>query len=358
MFAGSTKRKPAVKCAAANDDEDDFGSLAETKEKKKSRSSKKGNDEAGGSKESEQKGDVKKEKEFAWMDSDDEDEKKDEGAKVEEEELQVTVATLNEIQSFGRMMLYSEALSKKLRKGKPTLAELVAAVQAMARSKFFDGDMLEDFYSEIRNLLRADKIEAAQVSEIMYALHSLNAYEKRLFSAIARTFKSKVGTLDSKTQQDWHLAFTDFKHGEDQDFLQMLEASPLSATNPAYRKVRCQHHQKGTCVLDKACSFSHDPRAPLTLEVNGKEDYWRTGALVMTNNQRSLGGATYGGTKFGQPQMPAAMMGAAAPGVAMGMPGVMDANYIAMLQGAMMSGTMDAATAAASGYVFPGNGLS
>merc|ERR1719277_453790 len=126
--------------------------------------------------------------------------------------MDVTVESLDGIQSFGRMVLCAPQLQKLIRKGKLTTAELLATCRALARTKFFDGDMFEDLHSELRNLLRGDKLDVQQMDEVMLFIYTLNAYDKKLFGAIARSFKAKTATMDAEMRESWLGLYIKFKH--------------------------------------------------------------------------------------------------------------------------------------------------
>jgi len=304
-LVASTKRKATVKCAAANDDED-LGSLFEAKaddkvEEKKARIEPTEEPaEAAGSGQST----GRRKKEFAWMDSESEEgeaagetqEGAEDGAeeKKEDEEVEVSAEALDQVQSFGRMMLLAPSLQKWLQCGRRGPADIVAACRALARTKFFDGDIIEDIYAVLRKLLRGDRLDLAQTNDAITCLKTLNAYDKAVFSAVAKAFKAKTGSMETQMRNAWLEIFKGFGHDLEKDFIQLLEVPPVPPTMPGYRKVRCWHHSRGVCVLDSACTFSHDSRAPLSLGEGGREDWWRSKSVMMTQNQKTLGDGAYG----------------------------------------------------------------
>uniref|UniRef100_A0A7S4VTH4 C3H1-type domain-containing protein n=1 Tax=Alexandrium monilatum TaxID=311494 RepID=A0A7S4VTH4_9DINO len=329
LLCASTKRKTTVRCAAANDE--DLGSLFDSKadskaEEKRPRTESEANNKAEESKPCAEAGEEqedakaegssapsagkKKEKEFAWMDSESEEGGDDEAApaateeapeeKNEDEEPEVSAETLDEVQSFGRMMLLAPAMQKWLQGGRRGPADIVAACRALARTKFFDSDIIEDIYSVLRKLLRGERLDAAQTHDAIICLKTLNAYEKGVFSAVAKAFKAKTASMDAAMRNTWLEIFRGFGHDLEKDFLQLLEVPPVPPTMPSYRKVRCWHHSRDLCVLDGACTFSHDPRAPLSLGEGGREDWWRSKSVMMTQNQKTLGDGAYGLGPLGQ----------------------------------------------------------
>jgi len=240
------------------------------------------------------------------MDSDDDDDEQDEAKdtdrKVEDEDgdegcgglTVVTVDALDEVHSFGRMMLLAPALRKWLQSSATGPAEVMAVCRALARTKFFDGDILDDLYMVLRRLLQADSLDFAQTDDAIRCFRTLNAYDRSFFSAVARAFKGKTQEIPATIRNTWLEAYKGFGHLVESDFLQLLEVPPLLTNNPSYRRVRCWHYSRGLCLLEALCTFSHDPRAPLSLADGGNEDWWRSKPLVMTQNQKTLGHGVYG----------------------------------------------------------------
>merc|ERR1712137_664076 len=99
--------------------------------------------------------------------------------------MDVGAAALDSVQSFGRMVMLAPALKKKLRSGSVDQTQVVAACCAMGRTKFFDGDILEEIYSVLRRLLSSDKLDTIHTNDAIKSLRILNAGDKRLFSAVA-----------------------------------------------------------------------------------------------------------------------------------------------------------------------------
>lgn len=316
---GSVKRSKALTCAAADDDS--LGSASDTcHEGKRTRQEPAETKSEGQDPGASGHAAKRKEKEFAWMDSDDEGEEEDEeeereehaplpnqgikssekhgdhaDAKTSEENRdEVCVESLDEVQSFGRMMLLAPSLQNDLSGGKLEPAVVVAACRALGRAKFFDHELLEALFACLRQLLLADKLDVAQANDALLCLDALNAYDRGVLSAVAASFRSKTSTLEPAMRSSWLEVFRRFEHKIEKDFLQMLEVPPLIPANPSYRRVRCWHFSRGSCVLDKMCTFSHDSRAPLSLADGGVEDWWRAKPLVMTQNQKTLGHGIYG----------------------------------------------------------------
>jgi len=340
------RKAPVVRCSAMNDDEEDFGTLFDQKPPGRQLHKDRSTDAEADAQGPPQgppaaapvaatraaEGVTKKEKEFAWMDSDDEgedepaaggsqvapaekqEEPPDKGTSDNDEEP-VTAESLDEVSTFGRMVLLAPAIQKWLRSGSIGAPGAMATIRALARTTFFDGDLLEELHKVLRRLLQAGALEATQVDDAICCFRTLNAYDSGFFSAVARAYKSRTRDLQATLRHSWIEAMVGFGHTADPDFLQLLEVPALPSNSPAFRKVRCWHLSKGGCVLEAACSFSHDPGAPLSLAEGGNEDWWRSKPLVMTQNQRSLGHGTYGTANIPPPppaslqvpQVPAAL---------------------------------------------------
>mmetsp|Transcript_107466 Transcript_107466/g.302414 ORF Transcript_107466/g.302414 Transcript_107466/m.302414 type:complete len:332 (+) Transcript_107466:57-1052(+) len=319
LVAGSTsatsstsasKRRATVRCAAANDDED-LGGLFDVKAdlKRQRRAAPEASDSAAPASIGEN---VKlRSKEFAWMDSDDENGQERDGEKADDaeedgddEDVEVTPESLDAVQSFGRMMLVAPSLLRRLRDAQAGPADIAAACRALKRTKFFDADILGDLSSELKRLLDGEKLDVVQTNDAIQCLAALNAYDRPLFSAVARAFKSKTGVMDPGMRNSWVEVFKVFGHDSDEDFIQLLEVPPVPPVHPSYRKVRCRHLNlsRGTCALDGACTFSHDPRAPFSLIDMGSEDSWRARVTVMTEDQSTMGRGSYGDSKCPPPK--------------------------------------------------------
>jgi len=292
------QRKTKVRCTAMNDDED-FGGLCSAVQDAAERKASHPAVPVENGKEGAKEPPMKKEKEFAWMDSDEEgddakdDAKEDEEEDKEEDDIEITAEVLEDAQSFGRMIMLGPSLQKWLRADRKP-EDVVAVCKALARTKFFDGDIIADLYSTIRTLLRLERLDVNQTNEVICCFRILNAYDRTVFGAIARAFRSKTRLMELAIRKTWLEIFQSFKHEGGDDFLQMLEVPPLLPNSPSYKRIRCAHFTSGKCVLEGSCTFSHDLRAPLTLADGVNEDWWRSKPLVMTQNQKTMGAGVYG----------------------------------------------------------------
>mmetsp|Transcript_85588 Transcript_85588/g.191309 ORF Transcript_85588/g.191309 Transcript_85588/m.191309 type:complete len:335 (-) Transcript_85588:360-1364(-) len=330
------KRKVVPTCAAADDD--DFAAVVYARStERKTRRGEITSDEGGQSSRAESLPQKKKEKEFAWMDSEEEEEgggeevmeageqenrnglersrgrvrKDDHGTHRSEEhgahgtqdpekdgdsgqeDEDVSAGALDQVQSFGRLMLLAPSLHRQLRDGNMSPVDVAAACRALGRTKFFDGELLEDLGEALRKLLRKERLSVAQAHDAVECLSVLNAYDKGVFSAVASAFRSKTALLEPAIRSAWLKAFQGFGHNLEKDFLQTLEVPPLFPNSPCYKRIRCYH--LGSCALGSLCTFSHDPKAPLTLET----ELARASPVIMTHCQETMGRDKKGSCAYG-----------------------------------------------------------
>mmetsp|Transcript_74655 Transcript_74655/g.132373 ORF Transcript_74655/g.132373 Transcript_74655/m.132373 type:complete len:326 (-) Transcript_74655:44-1021(-) len=300
----ATSRR-TVKCAAANDD--DFQDTTPSEPSK--RSQRRGISDSDKEDEVKQatqqartqstkqstknstKKSSKAQKYFAWMDSGDECEDEDSdaaektGAPPTED---VSAPSLDAVTSFGQFVRLAESLQAHLEASDLEVVDIAAAYRAMARVKFFDGDLLDSLNATLCKLVRTGKLTDGLACDAIECLSVLNAYDRNVFSVIAQVYKSKILTLDIGIRNMWFKSYKHFEHSADKDFLQMLEVSPMPATHFAYKKIRCRHHAQGSCALGESmCTFSHDPRAPPSLE---PADVQRRHSTVMLTQCQLLQG--------------------------------------------------------------------
>jgi len=264
----------------------------------------------------EEAGKPKKEKAFAWMDSDEEEEqgedveekedekpvespkkteKNEEPSGSEDENQDVSAATLDSVETFGKMMVLSPALLKKIPRMLPE--DVAAACRALARTKFFDGDIIRVLYGVLKRLLLRDRLTVEQADDALKCFACLNIYDESVFSAIARQMKVRTATIDQALRAQWYDIYKGFNHSGDKDFYQLLEVPHLTAISPAYKRLRCFHNQNGQCAVGDACTYSHDPRAPIELESSFVRPVSK---VMMTQTQSNMGRDVYGGPRNGQ----------------------------------------------------------
>ncbi|CAE7756864.1 PEX19-1 [Symbiodinium pilosum] len=257
----------------------------------------------------------KRQKEFAWMDSDEDNEpeenvekpeaktesakqaqdSEDDASGSEDENADVSAGTLDGVETFGRMMVLAPALLKKLPRMLPE--DAAAACRALSRTKFFDNDIIRALSAVLKRLLLRDRLSVEQADDVLRCMASLNVYDEGVFSAVARQMKVRTASLDQAVRGQWFEIYKGFKHSGDKDFYQLLEVPHLNALSPGYKRLRCAHHQRGYCAVGEACTYSHDPRAPIELE----SAYARpVSKVMMTQTQSNMGRDVYGGARNGQ----------------------------------------------------------
>lgn len=306
------KKTARVRCAAANDDEDEEEEWSKTfsgrKLRRKSADASAADSgdaaapgPAGGPRLANEAGKAEtgrksKAKDFAWMDSDDDAGDGDGGSGADdgggEEDLVVSAATLDEVQSFGRMTLLEKALRTRLKSDEQEATIVAAACRALARTRFFDAELLEDLRRGVQQLLKAERLDAMQATDALRCLRELNAYDQGVVSAVAAAFSTKVAMLEPGLRSTWLELFKGMGHEQDQEFLQLLEVPPLLPISPAFRRIRCKFLDRGGCASGAACTYSHDDRAPISLEQLSAAV--RSSPLVMTQNQYTMGRGFYG----------------------------------------------------------------
>jgi len=212
------------------------------------------------------------------------------GSEDEDVDADVSPRVLDTVETFGKIIVLSPALLKKLPRMEPE--EVAAACRALGRTKFFDGDILGRLADVVRQLLAKDRLSLEQADDVFKTLWCLNFYDREVVSAIARQFKVRTGTMDSMLRSAWLEICKGFNHTADQDFLQLLEVPHMTALNPGFKKLRCAHFARGTCAVGETCTWAHDLRAPVELE----SALFQPGKKVLTTHTQSIMGKdTYGG---------------------------------------------------------------
>lgn len=114
---------------------------------------------------------------------------------------------------------------------------------------------------------------------------------------MARQMKVRTASIDQASRSLWLEIYKQFKHLGDKDFYQLLEVPHLTALSPGYKRLRCLHNQNGLCAVGDACTYSHDPRAPVELESAFVRPVSK---VMMTQTQSNMGRDVYGGARNGQ----------------------------------------------------------
>merc|ERR1719253_1338861 len=105
--------------------------------------------------------------------------------------------------------------------------DVLAACRAMERTKFFDGDILEELWRVLKKMLSRNELDYMQTSDVLLCLKTLNAYSKDVLSAVARCFAAKTTAIPAEMRNFWLDVFKGFGHTEEKAFLQLLEVPPV-----------------------------------------------------------------------------------------------------------------------------------
>ncbi|CAE7832514.1 PEX19-1, partial [Symbiodinium necroappetens] len=151
----------------------------------------------------------------------------------EDENADVSAGTLDGVETFGRTMVLAPALLKKLPRMLPE--DAAAACWALARTKFFDNDILRALNALLKRLLLRDRLSIQQADDVLRCMASLNIYDEGVFSAIARQMKIRMSSLDQAVRGQWYDIYKGFKHSLSDGGDQLLEVPPLNALNPGYK---------------------------------------------------------------------------------------------------------------------------
>lgn len=189
---------------------------------------------------------AKKEKEFAWMDSDDDelDVGKDGATEARRREKRARTsrsrspsegpplpASVSEIDTFAQMVRMTEKLKARVHTMAP--AELVQCIAAAARVKFYDGSFIQDLLiPRVRRQLgdsrRKVPFTTADLVTMLCSLADLNCFDKSIFAGTVRELASRrSGEIDSETRTRLLGAFKTVKYecDEDRDFLEWLQVT-------------------------------------------------------------------------------------------------------------------------------------
>eukprot|EP00928_Gymnodinium_smaydae_P093762 TRINITY_DN7806_c1_g3_i1.p1 TRINITY_DN7806_c1_g3~~TRINITY_DN7806_c1_g3_i1.p1 ORF type:complete len:368 (+),score=94.34 TRINITY_DN7806_c1_g3_i1:93-1106(+) len=244
--------------AAADEDEDEEpkrrGGSASADAGAKSSSAGASGSGGGGGAGSSSGGTQRKEKRYAWMDSDDSgnesngsshersrspargNSSKKSGADADEEDgLPPLPASAAGVRSFSEMVRMAPELQRKAHRMKT--AELSDVCAAAARVKFYDRDLLEAVTAQLRQRLRSrdDGLGPETLILVLSSLADLNAYDQRLFASAAKTLEASIDRLDTDQTCQLLNSFRAVKHAGDEEFVSALQ---LKAKNERYETAK------------------------------------------------------------------------------------------------------------------------
>lgn len=152
----------------------------------------------------------KKEKEFAWMDSeDDEAVEKGQAATPPGSPVKSPVRDLDihEVETLAQMARLAPGLEKRLRRGELRSRELCDVAEALARSKYFDQSLFGPLSSELSRAFRRGRLGPSDILQTLCSLAELNAYNAEMFEAGCKALRPEVQHLQEPQRQRLEAAF-------------------------------------------------------------------------------------------------------------------------------------------------------
>mmetsp|Transcript_30114 Transcript_30114/g.54933 ORF Transcript_30114/g.54933 Transcript_30114/m.54933 type:complete len:289 (-) Transcript_30114:103-969(-) len=169
----------------------------------------------------------KREKEFAWMDSGDEasgeekgeekKEREDSGDDLEDSGPTVPLAQVSTLSEMLRVV-------PKLKIGTMSNKDIMDALPAAARVRFYDANFFDKLLPELRSRLRSRPggFASDELVESLASLKELNAYDEVLFSAVASALKDKLGELSPDKRRRLLAILKAVDHKKDGDLITTL----------------------------------------------------------------------------------------------------------------------------------------
>eukprot|EP00929_Paragymnodinium_shiwhaense_P008906 TRINITY_DN112896_c0_g1_i1.p1 TRINITY_DN112896_c0_g1~~TRINITY_DN112896_c0_g1_i1.p1 ORF type:complete len:336 (+),score=85.65 TRINITY_DN112896_c0_g1_i1:161-1168(+) len=249
------------------------------------------NGKENGSKKSKKNG--KEDKEFAWMDSGDEssagsprDKQKRNSSKSKKTKKAsekrkarsrsrsrsrsgsscssdaAPTVPIAQIDTLGQMARAATSLQKRLEKGELRPRELVEVVQALARSKYFNGELFSALADELRRAVEARRrdLGVQEILDVVFKLADLNAYNERLFEAACVALTSEMPAVPESERQKLEATLKRFSHRPGDEFIAALRSRRPEASTGS-RKPPCELFFRGQCKWGPKCKLSHDEAA-------------------------------------------------------------------------------------------------
>mmetsp|Transcript_21467 Transcript_21467/g.49135 ORF Transcript_21467/g.49135 Transcript_21467/m.49135 type:complete len:274 (+) Transcript_21467:104-925(+) len=171
---------------------------------------------------------TKREKEFAWMDSGDEasGDEKCETRKQESEDSDADFEDSGPTVPLAQVSTLSEMLRvvPKLKTGTMSNKDIMDALPAAARVRFYDADFFDKLLPELRSRLRSRPggFASDDLVESLASLKELNAYDEVVFSAVASALKDKLGELSPEKRKRLLAILKAVDHKKDGDLITSL----------------------------------------------------------------------------------------------------------------------------------------
>eukprot|EP00746_Dinoflagellata_sp_MGD_P011013 gnl/MRDRNA2_/MRDRNA2_122946_c0_seq1.p1 gnl/MRDRNA2_/MRDRNA2_122946_c0~~gnl/MRDRNA2_/MRDRNA2_122946_c0_seq1.p1 ORF type:complete len:280 (+),score=63.26 gnl/MRDRNA2_/MRDRNA2_122946_c0_seq1:78-917(+) len=195
----------------------------------------------------------KKDKEFAWMDSDDDGSGDESSAASPGGKEALPPSKASEIQTFSQMMRMASKLHKEAQD--LSIQGLAAVCQAASRVKFYDAGIFEAVQSAIRRRLRGrGPFEPGDVVDIITGLADVNAYDRELFEASIRVLEKMPGQLPQPLRKRVLEACVKVDHGKDLPYLKLLSQLERSARySAACNDVAAEWQKPGVIWKGQGC---------------------------------------------------------------------------------------------------------
>eukprot|EP00927_Polykrikos_kofoidii_P003580 TRINITY_DN11435_c0_g1_i1.p1 TRINITY_DN11435_c0_g1~~TRINITY_DN11435_c0_g1_i1.p1 ORF type:complete len:514 (-),score=92.76 TRINITY_DN11435_c0_g1_i1:72-1403(-) len=242
---------------------------------------------------------TRREKAFAWMDSEDESGSGEDGGVCAEGSAPAADATRNEdaaiegdtskgggdgvgdaspneehdddaklpapsrieeVRTFGEFVRFAPVLMRAV--DCLETAQLAAVCSTAVRLKYFDADLFRVVYKALVRKFVANEVDGKTATDIAQHLADLNAYDDRVFSAAIASLEPRIQHLSKEQRLRWLTILEQVGHRGSPAFVEALRLAPLVEDMPVAAtvsgKIQCRHFAKGFCVLGRSCTFAHE----------------------------------------------------------------------------------------------------
>lgn len=219
----------------------------------------------------------RREKEFAWMDSEDESggeagsdaspsspsrkvarpSGEDGDDKAQAEAVNVK---LEEVQTFAAFVRITPALTRDV--ANLSADQLAALCATAARLRYFDGDLFREVYKALVRHFAGGEVDSRAATDIAQHLADLNAYDEQVFSAAIASMAPRIEQLHKELRLRWLSILEQVRHTSSPSFVEALRSAPvledIPVTISSGGRMPCRHYSRGFCSLGRGCTFSHD----------------------------------------------------------------------------------------------------
>lgn len=173
---------------------------------------------------------------------------------------------IDKVETLAQMARLAPELERRLRKGDVRPRELCEVAAALARSKFFDGGLVESLAKEFCHVFKKRQLGASDVVSALCSLAELNAYNARMFEAGCELLCESNVADASKQRLEAALKQVNHDPGE---LLQKLRSRGSARGDT---REPCTLFWRGQCKWGPKCKLSHDAES---FERNAEEGKWR-----------------------------------------------------------------------------------